>query len=300
MSNFQLYNTSGKTLKDRALSLPPYEKLKGVNSPKGYIASQPLADAVNVAIALGQPLLLTGEPGTGKTQLANSIAHQMGIPLLKSYIKTTSTAKDLFYRYDSLRHFHDVQLKDKKEVKTTAYITLNALGTAIVNSPNLRSVVLIDEIDKAPRDFPNDLLNELENMEFTIHETGDTYKATEANRPIVVITSNSEKNLPDAFMRRCVFYHIPFPDTDLLKKIVQRRVPLKNSLQTKLDALIQHFTNIRNKDIRKKPATAELLSWIQILNELEIDIDNPAHKNLLLMSYTILAKNEQDLRTLRE
>ncbi|MEZ4888772.1 MAG: MoxR family ATPase [Chitinophagales bacterium] len=302
MANFQLYNNNGQTLTERSLQLPPYVKIKGIDSPKGYIASQPLTDAVNVALALGQPLLLTGEPGTGKTQLASSIAYQLGVPLLKFYTKTTSTAKDLFYRYDSLRHFHDAQLKEKNNVDTNDYIELNALGQAIINSADMRSVVLIDEIDKAPRDFPNDVLNELENMAFRIRETGKEYQTKEANRPIVLITSNSEKNLPDAFLRRCIFYHIPFPNTALLKQIVNSRVALNETFRNEmLDAAIEHFEDLRAKKLRKKPATAELLSWIHVLNTLNIrpDANVAAEVKQLKMTYTILAKNQDDLEIMR-
>ncbi|MGB1241890.1 MAG: AAA family ATPase [Chitinophagales bacterium] len=302
MANFQLYNSKGQTLSERNIKLPPYSKIKGVDAPKGYIASQPLTDAVNVALALGQPLLLTGEPGTGKTQLASSIAHQLGLSLLKFYTKTTSTARDLFYRYDSLRHFHDAQLKEKNNVSTSDYIELNALGQAIINSNDIRSVVLIDEIDKAPRDFPNDVLNELENMAFRIRETGKEYRTKEANRPIVIITSNSEKNLPDAFLRRCIFYHIPFPNTDLLKRIVNSRVLLNEGFKNEmLDAAIEHFEDLRAKKLRKKPATAELLSWIHVLNSLNINPDASLSTEIkqLKMTYTILAKNQDDLNTMR-
>lgn len=302
MKNFQLYNSKGKTLAERKLQLPPYTKIEGIDAPKGYIASQPLTDAVNVALALGQPLLLTGEPGTGKTQLASSIAHQLGLPLLKFYTKTTSTARDLFYRYDSLRHFHDAQLKEKKNVDANDYIELNALGQAIVNSGDMRSVVLIDEIDKAPRDFPNDVLYELENMAFKIRETGKQYDTTEANRPIVIITSNSEKNLPDAFLRRCIFYHIPFPDAALLKQIVNSRVALSDAFRKEmLDAAIEHFEDLRAQKLRKKPATAELLSWIHVLHTLQINPNSniPDEVNRLKMTYTILAKNQDDLEVMR-
>lgn len=303
MPNFQIYNRQGQTLKERNLQLPPYSKIKGIDAPKGYIASQPLTDAVNVALTLGQPLLLTGEPGTGKTQLANSIAYQLGLPLLKFYTKTTSTARDLFYRYDSLRHFHDAQLKEKAKIDTNDYIELNALGQAIINSGDMRSVVLIDEIDKAPRDFPNDVLYELENMAFQIRETGKSFSTKEANRPIVIITSNSEKNLPAAFLRRCIFYHIPFPDAALLKQIVNSRVTLSESFRKEmLDAAIAHFEDLRTKKLRKKPATAELLSWIHVLNNLNIrpDTNIPSEIAQLKMTYSILAKNQDDLDMIRE
>lgn len=302
MSNFQIYNKQGQTLKERKLQLPPYSKIKGIDAPKGYIASQPLTDAVNVALTLGQPLLLTGEPGTGKTQLANSIAYQLGLPLLKFYTKTTSVARDLFYRYDSLRHFHDAQLREKSTIDTNDYIELNALGQAIVNSGDMRSVVLIDEIDKAPRDFPNDVLYELENMAFHIRETGKSFKTKEKNRPIVIITSNSEKNLPDAFLRRCIFYHIPFPSATLLKQIVNSRVTLNTAFKTSmLDAAIAHFEDLRAMKLRKKPATAELLSWIHVLNSLNISPNSDVSTEIqkLKMTYTILAKNQDDLEMMR-
>ncbi len=302
MSNFQIYNKQGQTLKERKLHLPPYSKIKGIDTPKGYIASQPLTDAVNVALTLGQPLLLTGEPGTGKTQLANSIAYQLGLPLLKFHTKTTSFARDLFYRYDSLRHFHDAQLKEKSTIDTNDYIELNALGQAIINSGDIRSVVLIDEIDKAPRDFPNDVLYELENMAFHIRETGKSFETKEKNRPIVIITSNSEKNLPDAFLRRCIFYHIPFPSATLLKQIVNSRVTLSTAFKNSmLDAAIAHFEDLRAMKLRKKPATAELLSWIHVLNSLDIppESDVPAEIQKLKMTYTILAKNQDDLEMMR-
>ncbi len=300
--SFQLYDPNGSTLLDRELQLPPYQKIKGIDDPDNYIASQPLSDAVNVALALGQPLLLTGEPGTGKTQLANSIAHQLGLRLYKFHTKSASTARDLFYRYDSLRHFHDAQLKDKSSVEAKDYIELEALGKAIVNSPVERAVVLIDEIDKAPRDFPNDVLNEMEQMEFTITETGKTFQADDSNRPIVIITSNSEKNLPDAFLRRCVFYHIPFPTKSLLKQIVNSRLDLPASFKERMvDAAIDHFQEIRsNKGLRKKPATAELLAWIHVLSELDVDMNNlELERERLAMSYSILAKSQDDLRKLR-
>ncbi len=300
--SFQLYDPNGSTLLDRELQLPPYQKIKGIDDPDNYIASQPLSDAVNVALALGQPLLLTGEPGTGKTQLANSIAYQLGLRLYKFHTKSASTARDLFYRYDSLRHFHDAQLKDKSEVQAKDYIELEALGKAIVNSPVERAVVLIDEIDKAPRDFPNDVLNEMEQMEFTIQETGKTFRASDECRPIVVITSNSEKNLPDAFLRRCVFYHIPFPNKSLLRKIVNSRLDLPIAFKERmLDAAIDHFHEIRtNKGLRKKPATAELLAWVHVLSELDIDMNSlELERERLSMSYSILAKSQDDLRKLR-
>src|SRR5262249_41495666 len=191
-----------------------------LDAPELYIADKGLSDAVNVALILGQPLLVTGEPGTGKTQLAASIACELELPPPLLFVaKTTSTAKDLFYRYDALTHFHDSHFR-QGQLAMESYIAYEALGLAILLSlpvadgdpllpPHLRgkgptrSVVLIDEIDKAPRDLPNDVLNEIETLSFTVRETGRSVTASSGYRPVVVITSNSEKNLPDAFLRRC-------------------------------------------------------------------------------------------------
>ncbi|MGB0840340.1 MAG: AAA family ATPase [Chitinophagales bacterium] len=295
---FELYTTPSQKLSQRSIQLPPYQRDKGVNDSSKYIASEELKNAVNVALALGQPLLLTGEPGTGKTQLAANIAWQLELTMEKFHTKSSSKATDLFYHYDSLRHFHDAQLKDKVKIDPRDYIRLQALGKAIVNSPSLRTVVLIDEIDKAPRDFPNDVLNELENMDFAIPELNKHYEVTEQNRPVVVITSNSEKNLPDAFLRRCVFYHIPFPNRDLLFKIVNSRLRLRSQFTEAMKAAaIDHFLQIRAYDLRKKPATAELLSWVHILDKLGIDpkSKDPDHILKRIQTYSVLAKNKDDL-----
>ena len=202
--NLHLYEGNGVSISDRKQVLPDYETMIDIDNPEYYIAGEGLRNAVNVALALGQPLLVTGEPGTGKTQLAASIAHELDLPLLKFYTKTTSTAVDLFYQYDALRRFQDVQMiKDENHpgIDIDNYITYQALGMAILlNFPPenvkkylpeklqdtgpTRSVVLIDEIDKAPRDLPNDLLNEIEKMEFKVKETGKTFEAEKRFRPI--------------------------------------------------------------------------------------------------------------------
>ncbi|MDX2249852.1 MAG: MoxR family ATPase [Bacteroidia bacterium] len=301
---FEIYKGDGSTIKDRNITLPEFEKITRMEAPEGYVAAPALRDAVNVAIALGQPLLLTGEPGTGKTRLAYSIAHELGLGMPKIFnTKTTSTARDLFYRYDSLGHFHDAQLRDKSKIDIREYITYEAMGQAIIESKEKRSVVLIDEVDKAPRDLPNDILNELENMNFAVKETGDFFEAHKPNRPILILTSNSEKNLPDAFLRRVIYYHIPFPDKETLEKIISNRLVISEKFRTRMLAdAISHFMEIRkNKGLRKLPATAELLAWIHILERHEIDInsDIEAQINKLAMSYSILAKNKEDLEKLR-
>ncbi|MEM7658277.1 MAG: MoxR family ATPase [Bacteroidota bacterium] len=301
---FRVYEGDGSTIQSRNVSAASFSPILLQETGGSYVATPALRDAVNVAVALGQPLLLTGEPGTGKTRLAFSVAHelQLGDPLV-FYTKTTSSAKDLFYRYDSLSHFHDAQLHQDKEIKVEEYLTFEALGEAIRQSPKQRSVVLIDEIDKAPRDLPNDILNELENMQFTVKETGESFTADLQNRPIVIMTSNSEKNLPDAFLRRVVYFHIPFPDKGTLQEIVDNRLALSEDFrQRMLSQAIDHFLEIRNgKGLRKPPATAELLAWIHILHREKIDLARDTTEQLekIAMSYSILAKNKEDLRKLR-
>ncbi len=319
-TNFRYYSGDGTTLSSRFYQLPPFEKLNSLDHPADYLAEPGLRDAVNVALTLGQPLLLTGEPGTGKTQLAASLAYEFDLPApLVFNVKTTSSARDLFYRYDSLRHFHDAQFH-KENLKVEDYITYEAFGQAILLSlepeqanPYLpvplrdrgpaRSVVLIDEIDKAPRDLPNDVLNEVEHMSFTVKETGREFSSDQRYRPILVLTSNSEKNLPDAFLRRCVYYHISFPDTERLKQIVQRRLKLKSDFTPDmLNNAVTHFQEIRELGLKKQPATAEFLGWVQILEKLEINVKNlkPGQAEALAFSYSVLAKTREDFDRLRQ
>ena len=318
MSN-RIYSGQGV---QRPLATINYYHLKRFDDPKGYRASPELSDAVDVSILLGQPLLVTGEPGTGKTQLAKSLAYELDLdkPLIFN-AKTTSTARDLFYQYDALRHFHDTRIVTNKELDISDYIEFEALGQAIllaqphakwqkmlpesmVADQARRSVVLIDEIDKAPRDFPNDILAEIEKMAFYVPELGETFSLQNQQfRPIVIITSNSEKNLPDAFLRRCIFHHIEFPKPDILKKIIHQRLPLSEEFRVRmLDDAIEHFLDIKkNKNLRKPPSTAELLAWIHILQKLEIDLHASTEDQIrkLAQSYSILAKNQQDLKKLQ-
>jgi MoxR-like ATPase len=321
-NDFRLYqgDGDGATLSSRNLKLPLFKKLKGLDDPTGYVAEKGLRDAVNVALALGQPLLLTGEPGTGKTQLAASLAYELGLPEpLVFNVKTTSGAKDLFYRYDSLRHFHDSQFK-KEQIEVEDYISYEAFGLAVLLSmepqkadPFLpaslrakgptRSIVLIDEIDKAPRDLPNDVLNEIESMSFAVKETGRSFESDSRYRPILVLTSNSEKNMPDAFLRRCVFYHLSFPDADRLKQIVQRRLDQVSAFTPEmLDHAIRHFEEIREMGLKKAPATAEFLGWMRILQKMDIDVRNPkpGQAEALAFSYAALAKTREDFERLRQ
>lgn len=225
-----------------------------------YVLSKALRDNVNVAIALQRPLIVKGEPGTGKTLLAHSIARGLEKKLIIWNIKSTTKAKDGLYVYDTVQRLNDARFGDGDVSDISRYIKMGKLGEAF-KSPE-QVVLLIDEIDKAELEFPNDLLNELDEMSFHIPETGETVKA--AQRPIVIITSNSEKELPDPFLRRCIFHYIEFPDAELMEKIVRVHFPkIESDL---LGEAMKRFYWIRQFDmLRKKPSTSELIDWLQAL-----------------------------------
>lgn len=287
--------------------------LRRLTAGKDYILSPAIKRAVNLAIFLGQPLLLTGEPGTGKTELARHLAWRfLGDNYRDQYFvfntKTTSSANDLLYSYDSLKHFQYIQNNTEElssKVIEERFIQYQALGAAIKSGK--RAIVLIDEIDKAPRDLPNDILDVLQRLSFEVPELGlvgnDRIETKSEHRPIVILTSNSEKNLPDAFLRRCVFYHIPFPEGEMLLEILQRKCDRFN--QAQLDVLIRHFDQIREQCKRKKPSTAELLQWVAVLEKLDetgqlspdqIDNPNEEQKAVLQSTYSILVKDKEDLK----
>jgi MoxR-like ATPase len=232
-----------------------------------YIASDDLKHAVNVAVALARPLLVRGEPGTGKTLLAENVARALGLPLLRWHVKSTTKAKEGLYVYDTVARLHDSRFGDGNVKDIASYIKLGPLGEALASDH--RVVLLIDEIDKADLEFPNDLLLEIDAMRFRIDETGREVVAKE--RPIVIITSNNEKELPDAFLRRCVFHYIEFPGRELMQRIVRVHHP---DLEDKvLDQTLEVFYGLRaTPKLRKRPTTSELIDWICALRKAGVDL----------------------------
>jgi MoxR-like ATPase len=251
-----------------------------------YIVSKPLMEIVNISILLSKPLVIKGEPGTGKTLLAHSISRALGKELLIWNIKSTTKAKDGLYVYDTVQRLNDARFKDKDVSDIRQYIKLGKLGQSFTTDQQV--VLLIDEIDKADIEFPNDLLNELDEMTFHIHELDEGVSAK--HRPIVVITSNAEKELPDAFLRRCVFHYIEFPDEDMMEQIVHVHYPeIKDKLMR--DA-IKKFYWLRQVDgLRKKPSTSELLDWIKALGAGGIDLEKITNELPFLGT---MLKSEQD------
>jgi MoxR-like ATPase len=260
---------------------------------ENYIATDDLMLAVNAAVTLERPLLIKGEPGTGKTMLAEEVAKALGKPLLQWHVKSTTKAQQGLYEYDAVSRLRDSQLGDEKVKDIRNYIAPGMLWRAFESEQ--QSVLLIDEIDKADIEFPNDLLRELDRMEFYVYETRETIVAR--HRPIIFITSNNEKELPDAFLRRCFFHYIRFPDKDTMQRIVDVHFPgLKRTL---LKEALEVFFDIREMPgLKKKPSTSELLDWIKLL--VAEDIPPEALKSgdtakLIPPLYGALLKNEQDV-----
>jgi MoxR-like ATPase len=263
------------------------------DSTAEYIATSDLSIAVNAAITLEKPLLIKGEPGTGKTELARQVASSLSAPIIEWNIKSTTRAQQGLYEYDAVSRLRDSQLGNTDIDNVENYIKKGKLWEAFIADSKV--VLLIDEIDKADIEFPNDLLHELDKMEFHVYETGQQVRAKQ--RPIIIITSNNEKELPDAFLRRCFFHYIRFPDQSTLEKIVEIHFPnIKKSL---LDRALTQFFEIRETPgLKKKPSTSEVLDWLKLL--LADDI-NPSElrsdpKNILPKLYGALLKNEQDVQ----
>ncbi len=260
---------------------------------KNYVATDDLKVAVNAAITLQRPLLIKGEPGTGKTVLALEVAKALGAPMIEWHIKSTTKAHQGLYEYDAVSRLRDSQLGDERVKDIRNYIKKGKLWEAFTSEK--RPVLLIDEIDKADIEFPNDLLQELDRMEFYVYETGETIKAEQ--RPIVMITSNNEKELPDAFLRRCFFHYIKFPDADTMRQIVDVHFPgLKGRLVAEA---LKIFYDIRDvPGLKKKPSTSELLDWLKLLLNEDIGPETLREQDprkLIPPLHGALLKNEQDV-----
>ena len=265
-------------------------KFEGTSS---YIATEDLKVAVNAAITLERPIIVKGEPGTGKTMLAHEVAKSIDAEIITWHIKSTTKAQQGLYEYDAVTRLRDSQLGDEKVKDIKNYISKGKLWNAFESDK--RPVLLIDEIDKADIEFPNDLLLELDKMEFFVYETGETIKAV--NRPIVIITSNNEKELPDAFLRRCFFHYIKFPDSETMEEIVNVHYPdIKKDL---IQEAFKIFYDIREvPGIKKKPSTSELIDWLKLLMTDDVDakiLREKDPKKLIPPLHGALLKNEQDV-----
>ncbi|HVY99992.1 MAG TPA: MoxR family ATPase [Dongiaceae bacterium] len=258
-----------------------------------YITTRDLEIAVNASVTLGRPLLVKGEPGTGKTVLAEEVAAALGAPLITWHVKSTTKAAQGLYEYDAVARLRDGQLGDPKVHDIANYIVKGKLWNAFESAA--RAVLLIDEIDKADIEFPNDLLQELDRMEFFVYETKQTVKAL--HRPIVIVTSNNEKELPDAFLRRCFFHYIRFPDKEVMERIVEAHYPgIKRDLLREAMTLFYEIREVPG--LKKKPATSELLDWLKLLVADEIPAEtlrSSDPKVVVPPLYGALLKNEQDL-----
>jgi len=261
-------------------------------STDGYVATEDLTLAVNAAITLERPLLVKGEPGTGKTELARQVSAGLGLPMIEWHVKSTTRAQQGLYEYDAVSRLRDSQLGDARVHDVRNYIRRGKLWEAFERDD--RCVLLIDEIDKADIEFPNDLLQELDRMEFHVYETGETVRARQ--RPIVIITSNNEKELPDAFLRRCFFHYIRFPNMETMKKIVEVHHPgIKSQLLTA--ALTQFYELREQQGLKKKPSTSEVLDWLKLLLAEDLSAEDLKRDGAAALPrlHGALLKNEQDV-----
>ncbi|MBV9927016.1 MAG: MoxR family ATPase [Acidobacteria bacterium] len=304
------------TAEEQALLLErPFTRLGNTfaEDARRFIPGPQLETAINAAVAVGEPLLITGEPGTGKTQAAYYTAYKLGLELLHFQVKSDSSATDLLYHFDTVRYFRDASLgvRDggaaaraqagephaERALNKEAYLEPRPLWIAF-ESP-LPMVLLIDEIDKAPRDFPNDLLHELDKMEFTVSETGKVIKADEKVRPIVFITSNSERRLPEPFLRRCVYHHIRFDERLIAEAVHRRSDEYRHLDRTFLDMAIQRFLALRQRNLRKRPSTGELLVWLRVMSTALGTVPEVLDSNLSKLPFLgTLLKDHQDIEEL--
>ncbi len=257
-----------------------------------YVAGKDLTTAVNAAVTLERPLLVKGEPGTGKTELARQVAQALKLPMIEWHIKSTTKAQQGRYEYDAVSRLRDSQLGEARVHDVANYIRKGKLWSAF--EADTKVVLLIDEIDKADIEFPNDLLQELDRMEFHVYETAETIRAK--NRPVIIITSNNEKELPDAFLRRCFFHYIRFPDAETLARIVEVHFPgIRNDLLT--TALTQFYEIRDQQGLKKKPSTSEILDWLKLLLAEDLGPDDLKREgaSLLPKLHGALLKNEQDV-----
>lgn len=263
-----------------------------------YVMGEELAAAVNVALALDQPLLVTGEPGCGKTTLAWEVARQLGTEVYEFHTKSTSSARDLLYTFDAVRRFHDASVGSDEARDASRYVTFQALGRAIRSTRSV--VVLIDEIDKAPRDFPNDLLNELDTKAFSVVETSPPERYQQSVQHFILVTSNSERRLPAPFLRRCAYAHVDFPSAEALEKIVEAHLGKRVPSASFVGVAVERFLALRAlPGLQKPPSTGELLSWVNALVRLEAteeEIEKSGHADLPALQ--ALVKMREDLHAL--
>lgn len=308
MSNYPFYlirhNREGQPETKALLADRPFSNIDRSfqADARRFVPGDELETAVNTAIALGEPLLITGEPGTGKTQTAYYAAYKLGIePVIHFQVRSDTAARDVLYHFDTVHYFHDAQIiaSAKGDLDKRKYVEPRALWEAFESArqKGMPRVVLIDEIDKAPRDFPNDLLHELDKMEFTVTETGETVAAPGNLRPVVFITSNSERRLPEAFLRRCVYHHIRFDESIVEQAVAARSSEFQSLGKGFVKIALQRFLSLRQRSLRKQPSTGEFLVWLRVLAVAADTYPKKLDEDLSKLPYLgVLLKDHQDIQ----